>query len=46
MYVKWQSRQRTTLRGSPLLTAVLVECRRVDDRPRQRTVAYLASVRP
>ena len=27
------------------MTAVLVECRRIDDRPRQRTVAYLGSIR-
>ena len=45
MYVRWQSRARKRRGGSPLLTAVLVECRRIDGRPRQRTVAYLGSIR-
>ena len=45
MYVKWQRRPRKRVGGSPLLTAVLVESRRVDGNPRQKHVAYLASIR-
>ena len=46
MYVRWQCRRRVRRRkSSPLLTAVLVESRRVDGRPRQRTVAYLGGIR-
>ena len=45
MYVRWQSRARKRRGGSPLLTAVLVECRRINHKPRQRTVAYLGSIR-
>lgn len=45
MFVRWQSRRRKRYGGSPLLTAVLVESRRVNGRPRQRTVGYLAGIR-
>ncbi len=45
MFVRWQRRRRKRYGGSPLLTAVLVESRRVDGDPRQRTVAYLAGIR-
>lgn len=45
MYVKWQRRPRRTMGGSPLLMAVLVESHRVDGKPRQRVVAYLAGIR-
>ena len=49
MYVRWKKRERSR-RGwhtepPQLLTAVLVESRRVDGKPRQRTVAYLGSIR-
>ena len=45
MFVRWQRRSRKRYGGSPLLTAVLVECRRVDGKPRQRTVGYFAGIR-
>lgn len=46
MYVRWQRRGRVRRgRSSPLLTAVLVESRRVDGKPRQRVVAYLGGIR-
>ncbi len=45
MFVRWQRRSRKRYGAPPLLTAVLVECRRVDGKPRQRTVAYLAGIR-
>ncbi len=45
MYVKWQRRPRKRTDGSPLLMAVLVESHRVDGKPRQRVVAYLAGIR-
>ncbi len=45
MYVRWQRRSRKRRGGSPLLTAVLVECHRVDGEPRQRTLGYLAGIR-
>ena len=45
MYVKWQRRSRKRGGDYPLLTAVLVESRRVDGKPRQNHVAYLASIR-
>ncbi len=46
MYVKWGSRRRVRRgKSSPLLTAVLVESRRVDGDPRQRTIAYLGGIR-
>ncbi len=46
MYVRWQSRGRVRRRkSSPLLTAVLVESRRVNGSPRQRVVAYLGGIR-
>ncbi len=46
MYVRWQRRRRVRKgRWSPLLTAVLVECRRVDGQPRQQVVAYLGGIR-
>ncbi len=44
MYVRWQLRPRKRRGGSPLLVAVLVESRRVDGRPRQRTVRYLGGI--
>lgn len=47
MYVKWQVKKRSSAwhsRGD-LLTATLVECRRVEGKPRQQVVAYLGSVR-
>ena len=47
MYVKWQTKRRSKAwhsRGD-LLTATLVECRRVDGKPRQKVVSYLGSVR-
>ncbi len=45
MYVRWQRRLRKKCGGSPLLTAALVENRRVDGKPRQRVMAYLAGIR-
>ena len=45
LYVKCQVRDRKRRGGSPLLTAVLVECRRINGRPRQSTVGYLGSIR-
>lgn len=45
MFVRWQLRARKRRGGSPLLTALLVECRRIDREPRQRVVAYLAGIR-
>ena len=45
MYVRWQRRGRVRRAKSPLLTAVLVESRRVDGKPRQRVVAYLGGIR-
>ena len=45
MFVRWQRRSRKRYGRSRLLTAVLVECRRVDGKPRQRTVAYLGGIR-
>ncbi len=46
MYVRWQRRRRVRRgKSSPLLTAVLVESRRVDGDPRQRTIAYLGGIR-
>ncbi len=45
MFVRWQRRSRKRYGGSPLLAAVIVECRRVDGKPRQRTVAYLGGIR-
>ncbi len=45
MYVKWQRRPRKRTGGSPLVMAVLVESHRVDGKPRQRVVAYLAGIR-
>ena len=57
MFVRWKSRQTkhagswaeySRNQGKPapkLLSAVLVESRRVDGKPRQRVVAYLGSVR-
>ena len=47
MYVKWQTKKRSQAwhsRGD-LLTATLVECHRVDGKPRQKVVSYLGSVR-
>ena len=46
MYVRWQRKQRADLHKlGPLLCAELVESRRVDGAPRQRTVAYLGGIR-
>ncbi len=46
MFVRWQRRRRVRWRkSSPLLTAVLVQSRRVDGNPRQRVVAYLGGIR-
>ncbi len=45
MYVRWQSRSRLRRGKSPLITAELVECRRVDGKPRQRLLAYLGGIR-
>ncbi len=45
MFVRWQRRGRVRKAKSPLLTAVLVECRRVDGDPRQRVIAYLGGIR-
>jgi len=46
MYVRWQRKQRADRDNlGPLLCAVLVESRRVDGAPRQRTVAYLGGIR-
>ena len=46
MYVSWQRRRRVRRgKSSPLLTAVLVESRRVDGEPRQRVIAYLGGIR-
>ena len=44
MYVRWQRRTRKRRPRSPLLVAVLVECRRVDGKPRQNVVGYLAGI--
>jgi hypothetical protein len=47
MYVRWKRRARKrTLAGesTQLLTATLVESRRVDGKPRQHIVAYLGSI--
>ncbi len=47
MYVKWQTKRRSKAwhsRGD-LLTATLVECRRIEGRPRQKVISYLGSVR-
>ena len=45
MYVRWQSRSRLRSGKSPLITAELVESRRVDGKPRQRVLAYLGGIR-
>ena len=46
MYVKWQRKQRADSDGyGALLTATLVESRRIDGNPRQRSIAYLGSIR-
>ena len=46
MYVRWQRKQRADRDNlGPLLCAELVESRRVDGAPRQRTVAYLGGIR-
>ena len=45
MYLRWQRRRRARRGKSPLVTAVLVESRRVDGKPRQRVVAYLGGIR-
>ena len=46
MYVRWQRKKRVDRnKWGRLLCAVLVESRRVDGEPRQRTVAYLGGIR-
>ncbi len=46
MYVRWRRKQRSDRKKlGPLLCAELVESRRVDGAPRQRTVAYLGGIR-
>ena len=46
MYVRWQRKQRVDKNGyGALLTATLVESRRIDGKPRQRSIAYLGSIR-
>ena len=49
MYVRWQIKRRSekplNVWGSDLLTATLVESRRVNGKPRQRVIAYLGSIR-
>ncbi len=45
MYVRWQSRSRLRSGKSPLITAELVESRRVDGKPRQKVLAYLGGIR-
>ena len=49
MYVRWQVKPRTkkslNVWKSDLLTATLVESRRVNGKPRQQVVAYLGSIR-
>ncbi len=42
MFVRWK--RRKTRRGDELLSAVLVESVRVEGKPRQRIVKYLASI--
>jgi len=48
MYVRWTKRERS-LRGEPngkyALSAKLVECVRVDGKPRQRILCYLGTIR-
>ena len=46
MYVRWQRKKRVDRNKlGHLLCAVLVESRRVDGEPRQKTVAYLGGIR-
>lgn len=46
MYVRWQRKQRADSDGyGALLTATLVESRRINGKPRQRSIAYLGSIR-
>jgi hypothetical protein len=45
MFVRWAVRKRVRRGGSPLLTASLVESRRIDGKPRHRFVGYLGSIR-
>ena len=48
MYVRWKKRVMTRRHcptGKTALTAVLVENRRVDGKPRQRLVSYLGTIR-
>ncbi len=46
MFVRWQRKKRVDRdKWGQLLCAVLVESRRVDGEPRQRTIAYLGSIR-
>ncbi len=52
MYVKWKKRTMTRTNryrgrfsiGAHALSASLVECRRVDGKPRQRFLAYLGTI--
>jgi hypothetical protein len=47
VFVRWHVKKRSERKPwhSPLLTATLVESRRVDGQPRQRVVAYLGAIR-
>ena len=46
MYVRWQRKRRVDKDGwGALLTATLVESRRIDGKPRQHSIAYLGSIR-
>ena len=46
MYVRWQRKRRADSDGwGALLTATLVESRRINGKPRQRSIAYLGSIR-
>ena len=46
MFVRWQRRGRVrTGKASPLMSAVLVDSRRVGGKPRQKVVAYLGGIR-
>jgi len=48
MFVRWKKRKLTRAwhkhRGDIVLCAQLVECRRVDGKPRQKVIKYLGSI--
>src|SRR4051794_35317314 len=47
MYVRWKKRMRSRRHrptGEHMLTAILVESRRVDGKPRQHILAYLGTI--